>query len=1119
MARGELRAERVGQTELNTHKLVHPVVSCELRTVGRENIFAVAVILPDNGLHMTAEVAVILGCILGVIKVNTEHFTEVAGISLSFRLDILVCGFECLALDAGAGAGLALAKGIAVGGTQGDFLKTVGSAVYCGNCRVGIQIVFTETALKRFAVLGNSVVLAEFSEIVRLYLDRNVLDAGDVVGGNADFVLVVGLAVCIDKVVAVRPRNRVIILVMVLGVDNNALLEAAAMQTVVARCAGNRIERALVVFVVAVEGIGPIIPLAVLVQVNTLALPVFVIRNSGVSVNVLREGYGKHLIFVVVCLDGNAVAAVLRHIRERLGGQIQIAVRIDNRHRVLAGCGVFLVANLNRGDIFQIVCKSCVICLVCRFERNRLSVILRRRLIGGNGETCRYVRVLALRVGNRYLIRTRQSGTEGDGFRFFVIAHAFRYANALREIVRETGEGERSALCVCIELCNFGLCALCDVRNMQLFRQIELDYAVFGVVGDCADVLAYEGGVSLEAKLGYMPDFGYVVQTVGVAVRGGQDNGVNLLVLLGLLDFVAFDLHFVLGVLAGSLEFGNGCGTLGRRTGRLAERPLAVGQGRFLVVRRGGAQDVVGVACAFKQRFPAGIGGGFILVFFVFYRDAYGVAVCYLLEAGKVARLYANRIGNAGNIRAVAIDMIRTACQRTVAGLIQGRRRNRVNGRCIFAQFRLIELVIRNIHQHIAVIAAGRAAAAGGRAAARRSRADGFSLAGFYGLIARLDTGNAVCRHYLGVLGRNRNVVRVGLYVRYLAVARYLGACRRYGDSADGCVLFDGQGSLIGNSNIAYRAGQGQIGLRGHSADAAARYRDRRRAVRAADQHALAGRGILDADRVRTAADDDAAGDLNAVERYLVRAVRDDEVAVDGHAGERRATLADDHVALDCLAGDALCADIGCRHAGDDLGEFRASDVVLQVQQAVRAVDIAACDQRRNALGRPRGYRAAVNKVLQRGAAAALERKGARQNGERLLAGDRCIRVQQAIRALERAHLDCLAHIAVIPCARQYVSVVVQRRRLSRAEGTGDDRRHLCAGQQSLRVDHTVRAVQQAIVDRLLERLRGPVVREILVLAQVGSKGIARQEHRACQHHCNGVFTLHFSIPPFVRQS
>ena len=205
----------------------------------------------------------------------------------------------------------------------------------------------------------------------------------------------------------------------------------------------------------------------------------------------------------------------------------------------------------------------------------------------------------------------------------------------------------------------------------QLFRQIELDYAVVGVVGDCADGLAYEGGVRLEAKLGCTPDFGYVVQAVGIAVRVGQDNGVNL---LALLDFVAFDLHFVVGVMAGGLEFGNGCGSLGRRTGRLAERPLAVGQGRFLVVRRGVAQGVVGVACAFKQRFPAGIGGDFILAFFV-YRDFYGVAVCYLLEAGKVARLYANRIGNAGNIRAVGIDMIRTACQRTVAGLILGRRR------------------------------------------------------------------------------------------------------------------------------------------------------------------------------------------------------------------------------------------------------------------------------------------------------------------------------------------------------------------------------------------------------------------------------------------------------------
>ena len=100
------------------------------------------------------------------------------------------------------------------------------------------------------------------------------------------------------------------------------------------------------------------------------------------------------------------------------------------------------------------------------------------------------------------------------------------------EILGETGEGKRSFLCVCIELCNFGLCVLCDVRNIQLFRQLELDYAVVGVVGDCADGLAYEGGVRLEAKLGCAPDFGYVVQAVGIAVRVGQDNGVNLLACL-----------------------------------------------------------------------------------------------------------------------------------------------------------------------------------------------------------------------------------------------------------------------------------------------------------------------------------------------------------------------------------------------------------------------------------------------------------------------------------------------------------------------------------------------------------------------------------------------------------
>ena len=195
--------------------------------------------------------------------------------------------------------------------------------------------------------------------------------------------------------------------------------------------------------------------------------------------------------------------------------------------------------------------------------------------------------------------------------------------------------------------------------------------------------------------------------------------------------------------------------------------------------------------------------------------------------------------------------MIRTACQSTDAGLILGRRRNRVNGCGVLVELGLIELAIRDIHQHIAVIAAGRAAAAaGGRAAARsRSGTNGFSLAGFYGLIACLDAGNAAAGCYLGTLAGDGNIVRVGLYVRYLAVARYLGACSRYGDSADGCVLFDGQGSLIGNSNITYRAGQGQIGLRRYRADAAAGNRERSRAVRVADEHALACGAVLEAPR------------------------------------------------------------------------------------------------------------------------------------------------------------------------------------------------------------------------------------------------------------------------------
>jgi len=949
-------------------------------------------------------------------------------------------------------------------------------------------------------------VLAEFSKIVRLYLDRNVLDAGDLVGSHADFFLVVGLAVCIDKVVAVRPRNRVIILGSVLGVDNNALLEAAAMQTVVGRCAGNRIERALIVFVAAVGVTGPNIPLAA-AQVNTLALPVFVIRNSGVSVSIGRRVV-ELKVGVAGCGNDKRFLLAVREQRFTIGLGILVnrAVLLDNRHRVLVGCGVFLVANLDRGDIFQEVRKVSIFRAACLFQSNRACVILRRRRARGNDEACRYVCIFAVRVGNRYRVGTRQSGTEFD---FAVLmGHAIGNLDVLCEILGETGEGKRSFLCVCIELCNFGLCALCDVRNMQLFRQIELDYAVLGVVGDCADVLAYEGGVSAEAKLGYMPDFGYVVQTVGIAVRVGQDNGVNL---LALRDFVAFDLHFVLGVMAGGLEFLNGCGILGRRTGRLAERPLAVGQGRFLVVRRGVSQGVVGVACAFKQRLLAVIDGGFILAFFVFYRDAYGVAVCYLLEAGKVARLYANRIGNAGNIRAVAIDMIRTACQRTVAGLILGRRRNRVNGRCIFAQFRLIELVIRNIHQHVAVIAAGRAAAAaGGRTAARRSCADGSGLAGVYGLVAGLDAGNAACRRYLGVLGRNRNVVRVRLYSGNRACAGNRSARRRNGDRTDRRAALHRESRLFRDNDVIDLAGNHEVGLRRYRADAAAGNRERSRAVRVADEHTLACGAVLEARLGRCAADDDAAGDLNAVERNLVRAVRNDEVAVDRDTRERSAVCADDQVAVYGLVRNAARIGVGRRHVGDDLGKFCAGDVVLRVQAAVCAVHVAVFDQCGKTAGRPRGNRAVIRKTGERSAAAVGQRESAGEYDKGFFTGDRVVRMEQTVRALKGFHLHGTAHVVVVPCVREHIAIILERGGLGRAERAGYDSRHLGAGQQALTVDFAVRAVQQAVIDRFFQRIGRPVVREVVEPAEISRKGARRQKHGTRQHQCECFLALHF---------
>ena len=124
--------------------------------------------------------------------------------------------------------------------------------------------------------------------------------------------------------------------------------------------------------------------------------------------------------------------------------------------------------------------------------------------------------------------------------------------------------------------------------------------------------------------------------------------------------------------------------------------------------------------------------------------------------------------------------------------------------------------------------------------------------------------------------------------------------------------------------------------------------------------------------------------------------------------------------------------------------------------------------------------------------------------------------MQQAVSALESLHLNGLAHIAVIPCARQNVLVAGQGCRLYCAECARYDRCHLGTGEQTLCVDLAVGAVQQAVVDGPFQRLGRPVIWKILELAQVSGERVRWQEHCSCQQQGNGLFTFHSNSSFFV---
>ena len=384
--------------------------------------------------------------------------------------------------------------------------------------------------------------------------------------------------------------------------------------------------------------------------------------------------------------------------------------------------------------------------------------------------------------------------------------------------------------------------------------------------------------------------------------------------------------------------------------------------------------------------------------------------------------------------------------------------------------------------------ARGRAAARGtarGRTAAGRAArggiGNGFGLAGGNVPAAGLNAGGALCGCYLGAAYGYGNVVRVGLYALDLACAGDLRALGVGRDGADRSAALHRDGGGLADRDGIDRARNGHIGV---------------------GEDALAGLGVRERYAALAAAQHDAAGNGNIRQVGCRHAVRDDEITIDGLSGQRNAVFTHDHTAVDGVGQGITRIGVGIGHFADDLGKFCAGDAAFRVQLAVRAVYIAVLDQSRYRALRPCGNGCAVTVTVQHRSIAAVERECARQHGESLLAGDGLFRAQQAVRAHERVHGDCLAHVICIPCVGENVGVAGHIRGLVRAECAVDDGRHLCAAQQAIAVDEAVRAVQQAVVNGAAHTGRRPVGRKIGKIVRRSRECIRWQEHGSGQKHC-----------------
>ena len=857
-------------------------------------------------------------------------------------------------------------------------------------------------------------------------------------------------------------------------VDDHILLEAAAVQAVVSRCAGNRIECTLVVLlgnttifigsctVSNITGSRPVTT----IQIDTLVLPVFIIRNSCICISIGRGVFYRKRLGIAGSRDNkrSGFAVSKQRFTICLCVFVNRTVSINDLDSAAPRRYIGIFTNLNTLDCSQKSSKLSVRriislhdCLITCLGGQFIGLQLKRSRVGSIAtigiRNCQSISAdcLIIAPGQLAVFHFKTSlfltCCVCNSILFFVVA---------REVVCGKSCGLRCGQSIC------NTERICKLLRYIRFCFNRLDPRV-GDHFNLRNRLTHHGSIVRTIELipvrlrsfqtnrpckliVFQPNIFQVTQAIACAVAGLNNDAIYR----AKIDRFAILRDFYQIIAPRRIRRQRHiCGHVRRSPLHFAKGLVAVLNGQFLIHCGSAALRGVIIIRRFRQ-----VSQG---------------------NAAQIRLLHTNRELDAFDLYAAFALLIIRTCE---LNRFCGRSRRNCVYAVVVVDLRLVELSIGDIHQHI-LVAGGRAAAAGRGTAAVVGGADGFGFAGFHGLVAGLDVAGAGAGGDFGVGGGDGGVAGVGLDGVHGAAALDLAAGGVDGDAADLTALVDGEGGLLVHGSVGEGAVHGQVSLDVDGAQLAA--------VATHDGGAV---GILDGDPVGAC----AAGD-----GHTVGAASKDYVTLDGNTvkGNAGGAISDHQVSIDCDIfqggsagphdyvaggdlGDRLCGGhVGFHQVVHHLGKLGAGHVALGVELAVGAVDVPGLDQGGGAAHSPAGDGSAVAELAQGRGIAVGERKRTGQDCERLLPGDRSLRVELVSAAYEGAHLHGLAHVVVVPGALQHIDKARQVGGLLRAEGTVDDGSHLRPGQGALGIDLSVGPVQQAVFYRVGQRVRGPIRREI----------------------------------------